>query len=352
MAYCIFRLKKVKTKAVLNQMYSHHYRTSIPDNVDPSMTHLNDKAVDAGDKGFTYAFNQRLKQLEYYDTHTFRKNGVMAYDIVFEYSPDAAKSLDVDAWKKSNVEWLQNIFGKENVVSVVYHYDEASYKETGAIHGHAMVIPVDDKGKINARYYTGDRFKLSALQDSYAKAMEEHGLERGLKNSTALHTDIRRYYTKLTNAIYGAPMPEQKPGEADRDYVARVKESWRDERAAHVRELDEKDRQLVEIRAQYKSDEQKDHELMDANKKVRDLEEEKEELVREFGSYESAVESARAMQLINYAIDNYPDEAVADRLSDTITRFIEWSDERMERPKKDKDKSKENSEQESVSDVK
>ena len=137
--------------------------------------------------------------------------------------------------------------------------------------------------------------------------MEEHGLERGLKNSTALHTDIRRYYTKLTNAIYGAPMPEQKPGEADRDYVARVKESWRDERAAHVRELDEKDRQLVEIKAQYKSDEQKDHELMDANKKVRDLEEEKEELVREFGSYESAVESARAMQLINYAIDNYPD---------------------------------------------
>ena len=116
--------------------------------------------------------------------------------------------------------------------------------------------------------------------------------------------------------------------------------------------MDEKDRQLVEIRAQYKSDEQKDRELMDANKKVRDLEEEKEELVREFGSYESAVESARAMQLINYAIDNYPDEAVADRLSDTITRFIEWSDERMERPKKDKDKSKENSEQESVSDVK
>ena len=90
------------------------------------------------------------------------------------YSRKANNWLDVEKWKEDNVKWLESYFGKENVVSVVFHYDEAGRTEGGAIHGHAFVIPVDPSGKVNASYYTNGQAQLSMIQDSYAAAMKGH----------------------------------------------------------------------------------------------------------------------------------------------------------------------------------
>ena len=235
MAYAIMMLKKVKTKAQLRQMYAHQYRTDSPDNADPSLKEKNDIAYPVKSSDFLHAFNERINSLPYYDTHDFRKNGVMAYDIVFEYSADAAGKIDIEKWKQDNITWLKQEFGEENVVSCVYHYDEASYTEQGVVHGHAVVIPVDDKGKVNASYYTGNKDKFAALQDSYAEIMKAHNLERGLRHSAAIHTDIKRFYAQLTNAIYGVPMPERGEHESDMEYIEKMKDAWRTERAAHLK---------------------------------------------------------------------------------------------------------------------
>ena len=54
---------------------------------------------------------------------------------------------------------------------------------------NAIVIPVDEKGHLNAsRFIDGSR-TLANLQTSYAESMKEFGLMRGLENSSAKHTD-------------------------------------------------------------------------------------------------------------------------------------------------------------------
>lgn len=334
MAYCIFRLQKVKSKAILNQMYKHHYRFSEVPNADKEREALNEVWVQSKDN-FVKEFNNRLRQLEYYDDHKFRKNGVMAFDILVAYSPSAAKTLDLEQWKAKNVEWLDSVFGKENVISMVYHYDEASCIEGGTIHGHAMVIPVDDKGKVSSSYYTNGRMKLVALQDSYAQAMKPLGLERGIRQSTAHHTTVQDFYSRLNNAVYGIPMPEREAGEEPEKYVERVKDAWREERAAHVKELVDMERKLEEAKSNYRDEPGKDRLIKSLNNRLLEYQESEAEIVHEFGSQEKLLNLGKTMTLLNEGIANYPDTEAATKIADGAAKLIAWAEEREKHKKKD-----------------
>lgn len=337
MAYCVMRIEKANSTSMFRQMYEHHYRFKEPGNVDKDYEALNDTMVFPDEGDFIAAFYKKLGELDYYRDHSFRKNGVMAYDILLHYSPEAASWIDKEAWKEDNVKWLNKTFGKENVVSVVYHYDEAGYTEAGAIHGHAVVIPVDGDGKINAFHFTGGRNKMVELQDSYARAMEPHKLERGIRQSTAAHTPPKRFYAKLDNAIYGVPMPQRMPGEHMEKYTERIKDAWRTERAAHVRELRDKDREILEIKNSYKSDSEKDQFINCLQNQMEKYDGEKQELEREFGSMTNAKDLAHAMRLLNSGIEGFPDEPLANRAADDAAKLIEWAENEEKRKGKKKE---------------
>lgn len=71
-----------------------------------------------------------------------------------------------------NVEWMKDTFniagdGKDNVISMVYHGDEA-----GNVHCHALVIPVDERGHLNARRFINGSRAMSEHQTTYAKYMQ------------------------------------------------------------------------------------------------------------------------------------------------------------------------------------
>lgn len=305
--YCVFRIQKIKSKEKLRQMYVHHYRTRIPDNVDPELTELNDAMITPHGDSFVAAFNHRVEELEYYRTHDFRKNGVMAYDILMEYSPEMAGSFDLEKWKEENVKWLQETFGKENVISVVYHYDEAGYAEAGAIHGHAVVLPVDENGRFNAKSFTGSREKMIGIQDSYAERMEQFGMERGLMNSVATHQDIKRFYAKLSGKI-NEQIPEKERTESYPEYIHRLHEYIKTERAVHEKEILDKEREMVELRTNYSSIGQLFREINELQERIQELEDERLGFEREFGSVEQMVEKARDADDLEYGIENYPDE--------------------------------------------
>ncbi|MGI8788138.1 MAG: plasmid recombination protein, partial [Pyrinomonadaceae bacterium] len=95
--------------------------------------------------------------------------------------------------------WLRERFGAENVVAAVLHRDELTP------HIQAMVVPIDDHGRLNAREYTGGAAKLGALQDGYHAAVEDLGLTRGVKGSVATHQDVKDYYAKIMEPT---PAPE------------------------------------------------------------------------------------------------------------------------------------------------
>lgn len=97
----------------------------------------------------------------------------------------------LDDWCWDNIEWLQDTFGKDNVISAVLHLDEKTP------HIHATVVPIvagerrkakqeDNNGKKKYRKKPKDtvrlcaddimtREKLERFQDTYAEKMQKYG---------------------------------------------------------------------------------------------------------------------------------------------------------------------------------
>ena len=124
-----------------------------------------------------------------------------------------AANGQLDDWCNDSLKWLQDTFGKENVVSVVLHMDEHTP------HLHASIIPIvtgerrkarskpTEEGKrtyrkkANAVRLCADdvlnRDKMIGFHDSYAEAMSKYGLKRGIRGSDARHTTTAQYYRNI-----------------------------------------------------------------------------------------------------------------------------------------------------------
>lgn len=338
--YAFISVRKISSPSALAGAYKHNYRIITPANVNPELSHLNDEAVHLDAEDYNDAFDKKLKSLEYYKDHTFRKDGVRAFEITLEYSPEAAGTFDVEAWKKANVEWLQEKFNNQygdNVVSVVFHYDEGAYEGCGAVHGHAIIIPVDNRGHICAKSYINGKYALSELQTSYAKKMEQFGLQRGIEYSRLKHEDIKAMYAKTKSELDRANVPVKYEHESDKDYAERLKQHVRETNAAHIHEVDLYKKEIREIKAQNRSETEKDSQiawLQGKNKYLSNELEANEELIRERGGVQSVIQKAENWDLLNYAIQNHPDESLAIKASNIDSELLEWAEEEKKKNKK------------------
>lgn len=168
MNYCFMTFEKIKTAAQLRAKYLHNFREKEVENVNPEKTYLNEELIS-----------------------------------------------------------LPKIDGKNNVLSVVYHDDEV-----GNVHCHAFIVPIDEKGKLNASRFTDGNRICSQMQTSYAEAMMQFGLKRGLKNSHAKHKDIKKYYAEL-NQTMNIPIPYLE--ENALDYRNRILQELKTARAVTKR---------------------------------------------------------------------------------------------------------------------
>lgn len=197
----VLQFQKIKTKEVLEKMFKHNSRIVSPPNVIKELSSTNVTLValptgaDSVPLNYDAAVDMRINELEYHKTHKIRKNQVLALDVLLSFSRDA--DINVDEWEKRSVQWLKETFdvapdGKSNLLHAVSHHDE-----TGNVHIHALVIPVDENGHLNARRFINGRVAMSDLQTSYANSVADLGLERGIKGSSAKHKDIKKYYAEL-----------------------------------------------------------------------------------------------------------------------------------------------------------
>lgn len=192
MSYAIMRIAKIKTASTFSAIERHdRERARLAHRKHPERESENYRSsapfYDNGTNLLT-KFQKRTEGLK------IRSNAVLAYEVVLAYSPDAQASIEQKKWVSENVKWLSHNFGgKDNIACIMYHADETTP------HLHAVVIPISD-GRLNARYYTGGKARLSQLQDSYADAMAQFGLQRGnryLDNpelASAHHTELKVYY--------------------------------------------------------------------------------------------------------------------------------------------------------------
>ena len=200
-----FSLDFKKAKGSSDARESDHIeRKVIPDNADPTRTHLNRELVkmQSGVYGRDEAIAHRIKTAGIKRKITNDQVRVIRTMLsgTHEDMMNIAANGQLDDWCNDSLKWLQDTFGKENVVSVVLHMDEHTP------HLHASIVPIvigkrTYRKKANAVRLCADdvlnRDKMIGYHDSYAEAMSKYGLKRGVRGSDARHTTTAQYYRNI-----------------------------------------------------------------------------------------------------------------------------------------------------------
>ena len=215
MGYISIQINKAKGSADTGAS-DHIERKTIPKNAAPTRTHLNRELVEFPDgvSDRTEAISHRIRTAGI--KRKITPDQVRAIRIVLSGThEDMTRIQDggrLDEWCDDNLQWLHRTFGKENTVSAVLHMDEHTP------HIHATVVPIvtGERRKAKKKQTDGKRSyrkkantvrlcaddvltreKLVTYHDSYAKAMEKYGLQRGVRGSEARHTTTAQYYRDL-----------------------------------------------------------------------------------------------------------------------------------------------------------
>lgn len=190
MAYAILRTAKLKSFGEIGGSLSHNYRTRPTPNANPIRTPDNSHSVSK-----SYLVMDGIKNRLPEKT---RKNAVLAIEYLITASPEWSgwqnKEKEQEFFKRS-VEWLQQKHGKENVIATSIHRDETTP------HLIAYVVPIDGRGKLNARSFLGGRAALSKMQTDFHSKVKDLRLERGLEGSKAEHKTVKEFYAELQEPL-------------------------------------------------------------------------------------------------------------------------------------------------------
>ncbi|WP_052042297.1 MobV family relaxase [Paracoccus sphaerophysae] len=217
--FAILRCAKIKNLGNMGASLQHTFRERETPNADPARIRDNTVLVGAEDsRGVLDAWHARAPE-------KIRSNAVHGLEYFIGGSPRALNAMsreDQDAYFRRALDWLEERHGKENVLSAVIHRDEATPHMT------VMTIPLDDRGRLNARALVGDRGKLSAMQTDFAEQVgRPHGLERGVQGSKATHERVKSAYAHLNDPEHAVELPERRTG----NFLGRGKEKtdaeWR-----------------------------------------------------------------------------------------------------------------------------
>lgn len=215
--FCILRTAKLTSNGNVASSLAHSFRERETKNADKSLFSHNQYlgGKTAGE------VMERYKQLL---PPEFRSNAVRCIEYVITASPDALESLskaDRLEFFKNSLNWI-NEKHKNGVFFSCIHRDESSE------HLVAMVVPLDEKGHLNARSFLGGAKKLSEMQTSfYEKVGKKYGFDRGLMGSKSKHQTIKDYYGKVEEMEKALKPPKRKLLENDKDYAERYKAQLR-----------------------------------------------------------------------------------------------------------------------------
>ena len=196
--FAIMRVKKISGKggtgrANLSAAIAHNLRERNTPNADADR--LNDNTILKGpDNGqdFLAAWDDRAPE-------KIRVNAVHALEYVVTASPEKMRAMpreEQDAYFNRALAWFEDKHGAANVLSAVVHRDEITP------HLQLLVIPLDERGKLNARELVGGKATLSQMQTDFAQNVgAEFGLDRGLKRSQARHQTIKEYYARASTPV-------------------------------------------------------------------------------------------------------------------------------------------------------
>ena len=212
MSYAVLHI--MKSSGSCNAIARHIERSVQPDNAHPELRHHNRDDFIKYPEGVTNLGEAIQYRLDHAGlTRKIGKNQVLALNVLMSSDGDALRRLadegKLNDWAESSIRWAIDTFGEANVVGAHLHMDEQTP------HLHVTVVPIvtterkakAKESKVTRRYRTKPKNKprlcaddvmtrdnLTSFQDTYAKAMEQFGLERGIRGSETRHVDQHEYY--------------------------------------------------------------------------------------------------------------------------------------------------------------
>jgi hypothetical protein len=192
MAFAILRTEKLTSMGNIKGSLSHNFRTRPTPNADNERTKDNShlRGSETVEESLQ-KFEERLATVK-----TVRKNAVLAIEYLITHSPDHNGGEFDNGYFIDALNWLGEKHGKDNVFCASIHLDETTP------HMAAYVIPIDERGKLNASKWLDGRQTLSEMQTDFAeKVGMKHGLERGIEGSQAKHQSIKKYYSLVNEPL-------------------------------------------------------------------------------------------------------------------------------------------------------
>lgn len=188
MRYAILRTQKLKATSAVARSLKHAFREQDTPNADQAKTPENSHIGAASSREALDRFAALLPD-------KVRKNGVLAIEYLVTASPEAMHGKtreQQDAYFRDALAWLHARHGRENVFYAGVHRDELTP------HMYAYVVPLDERGRLNARAFLGGSKALTQMQSEFAaKVGRAHGLERGIERSKAQHQTVRQFYAQI-----------------------------------------------------------------------------------------------------------------------------------------------------------
>lgn len=247
MSFAIMRCAKLKSFGSFGGAIQHCFRERPTPNSDEKLRANNEHY---------YAKNEAesFKKLRELLPEKVRKNGVICVEYVFTASPEWFDQVNEEKKKEffnRSVAWIKAKYGEENIVVATVHNDEKTP------HLSAFVCPKTKDGRLSAFDFIGSRKKLQEDQDTFAEAVKDLGLERGLRGSKAKHMTIQQYYGSLAKASevqkitaeelapQGGFLHKEKPEEVAERLNQRLEQSTRPIRSKAAEYEREKQRRLT-----------------------------------------------------------------------------------------------------------
>jgi Plasmid recombination enzyme len=218
MSYCIIRFEKIKTTKHLSDFAAHNFRFHLTkgskERIDIKRSLSNRVLLNKLEVKKTTDLSKNLTQF-YKDLDIKpRADSVLGIDLLTTTSPEfwgdwkdnptPEFNAKLDAWVKTQMDFIIERFGVDNVQAAILHLDEQTP------HIHFLITPQEskvvtfknrhgsvnkEKNILNAKKWDPE-FYLD-LVDRFAVANVGYGLIRGERGSEAQHKPLNEYKTEL-----------------------------------------------------------------------------------------------------------------------------------------------------------
>lgn len=293
------RIAKIRTKTILQRTELHNERKEgdlTGKHIDKNKIEHNKILVGSADDNFYRKVVEKVTEQEFTDDgwniseaayadknnlhyangRKVRSDAVMAVETIAHYPGQMnitemgdrypADPDEFQKWQNDTIEFIQNKFGKENVINAVLHMDESSP------HIHAVIVPIyknkNNDVTLSIKQYVDGKKGCAQLQTEYAKAV---GYERGVSQQNVNYQSIKQARAILTQSV-GAELPPVEKRESAKEYRERVNPEYEKVRVQRdVATADVKKYKNVQIQAAKKDQiiESQKQQIDDLNKRLK-----------------------------------------------------------------------------------